>query len=153
MKDYRLRINEVCCSSITRPLTMTCPTDSPAVLSLLGSPPCQGGPKHRKTVAAADWGHRDITAYRVSNSTACKQTLTGGPSLPGRPCAPFFPWGPCWIKGGMLGLSFSNKRGKTQEKVFYLFSRYSNQPLRTRKTLQERHRDCFLFVSLVCYRH
>lgn len=92
----------------------------------------------------------------VSNLTTQKQTLTGGPSLPGRPCTPFFPWGPCWMKVRKLTLSFSNKGGKTQEQVFHLLSRHPDQPLWTRKTLQERQNDCFLSVSLPflkCIKH
>lgn len=143
MKDCRLRINEV-----RRGLVCGCvpQTHRQSFLSW-GALPAGVALKHRKTVAAADCGQRDITAYRVSNSSSRMQTLTGGPSLPGRPWTPFFPWGPCWIKVRMWILSFSNKRGKTQERVFYLFSRHSNQSLWTRKTLQETHHDCFLFVS------
>lgn len=126
-----------------------CVTNSPAGLSLLGSPPCPGGPRRGKTAAAAQGARADTACQRVlsANVTEQRQTLTGGPSLPGRPCVPFFPWGPCWMKVSRLTLSFSNAGAQTQEHVFHLLSRHPNQPLRTRKTLQERRNHGFL-VSL-----
>lgn len=157
MKDYWLRINEAWYGCVTTPLTWMRVTNLPAVLSLLGSPPCQGGPTHSKTAAAAQGAQGDTSTCLVSNlTTKQKQTLTGGPSLPGRPSAPFFPWGPCWMKVRKLALNFSNTGAKSQEQAFHLLSRHPNQPLWTRKTLQERRNDCFLFVFLSflkCIKH
>lgn len=143
MKDHWLRINEARYRRATTPLT-----NLPAVLSLLGSPPCRGGPTHSKTAAAAQGAQGDTSTCLVSNLTEQKQRLTEGPSLPDRPCAPFFPWGPCWMKVRKLTLGFSKTGAKSQEQAFHLLSRHPNQPLWTRETLQERRNDCFLFVLL-----
>lgn len=56
MTDYWLRMSEV---------WHRCVTNSPAVLSLLGSPPCPGGPRHSKTAAAAQGAHADAVCQRV----------------------------------------------------------------------------------------
>lgn len=52
------------------------------------------------------------------------------------------------MKVRKLTLSFSKTGAKSQEQAFHLLSRHPNQPLWTRETLQERRKDCFLFVLL-----
>lgn len=82
------------------------PTDLPAVPFLLGYPLFQDDPNHKRTISAvrqvvvtlqAGLETREcVTSIRVHRSEpecACT-VLTGGPSFPGEPCIPFFPWGP-----------------------------------------------------------
>lgn len=83
-----------------------CTANLPAGLFHLEYPPFQDDPVYEGGITAVRhvvvilrgglWARECIVSIRVHWETEVEKlhVLTGGPSFPGKPCIPFFPWGP-----------------------------------------------------------